>query len=104
LGLAEKARHGYSQDIPFNDGMFDVVIMSEVLEHLTDTVIASTLTEVHRVLKPGGRFIGTVPADEKLSSEQVICPDCGKIFHRWGHVQEFSTDRLRSLLLTAFDT
>lgn len=45
--------------LPFADGAFDRVIMSEVLEHLDDD--ARGLTEVRRVLKPGGILAVTVP-------------------------------------------
>ncbi|MBU2572077.1 MAG: class I SAM-dependent methyltransferase [Gammaproteobacteria bacterium] len=103
LGLPEaSAKPGYSQEIPFPDQSFDAVFMSEVIEHLDDDVLAMTLTEVTRVLKPGGRYLGTVPAEENLKDNEVVCPDCGKIFHRWGHVQSFSRERLRLLLQPIF--
>jgi SAM-dependent methyltransferase len=97
--LGERAQVGFSQSIPFPGSQFDVVVMSEVLEHLTDEVLNSTLVEVRRVLKPDGYFIGTVPANEKLLDNRAVCPHCGKSFHRWGHVQSFSPMRLRELLL-----
>jgi SAM-dependent methyltransferase len=96
--LGERAQIGGSQAMPFEDGQFDVVVMSEVLEHLPDDVLASTLVEVRRVLKPHGRFIGTVPANENLLDNRAICPHCGESFHRWGHVQSFSKMRMRELL------
>jgi ubiquinone/menaquinone biosynthesis C-methylase UbiE len=46
-------------DLPYQDEEFDKVILSEVLEHLPDDVNA--LTEVKRVLKPGGILFITVP-------------------------------------------
>ena len=103
LGLDEKAQVGYSQSMPFSDGIFDYVIMSEVLEHLDNTVIKETLTEVRRVLRTGGQFIGTVPADENIQASIVVCPFCGERFHRWGHIQSFSQDRLSPLLNLHFD-
>lgn len=96
--LGERAQVGFSQSMPFQDGEFDVVIMSEVLEHLTDDVLHSTLLEVRRVLKPSGLFIGTVPANERLMDNHVVCPHCGESFHRWGHAQSFSVSRLRDVL------
>jgi SAM-dependent methyltransferase len=45
--------------IPVDDGHFDAVLMSEVLEHLEDPV--SSLAEARRVLKPGGRLVATMP-------------------------------------------
>jgi len=97
-GLGERARVGFSQSMPFPDRHFDVVIMSEVLEHLSDEILAPTLDEVLRVLKTDGRFIGTVPANEVLQDNQAICPHCGEDFHRWGHVQSFSSERMGRLL------
>lgn len=97
-GLGERAQAGFSQCIPFPDGQFDVVVMSEVLEHLTDEILNSTLAEIRRVLKPGGCFIGTVPANENLPDNRTVCPCCGEIFHRWGHVQSFSPRRLHEVL------
>ena len=104
LGLDESsAKIGYSQSIPFEDGFFDVVVMSEVIEHLNDEVLGQTLFEVMRVLRKTGLYIGSVPADEALKENEVVCPDCGKVFHRWGHVQSFTKSRLSSVLSECFD-
>lgn len=94
LRLGEKVQIGFCQAIPFPDGYFDVVVMSEVLEHLDEEVFEATLAEVRRVLRPGGRFIGTVPAREKLEDAIVVCPHCGIQFHRWGHKRSFSVGTL----------
>lgn len=102
LRMGERAQQGYSQAIPYADGQFDVVIMTEVLEHLDDQVLDATLTDVRRVLKPGGRFIGTVPARERLSDAHVVCPACSHQFHRWGHVQSFDDADLARLLKRVF--
>lgn len=96
--MGDRAQVGLSQHIPFPDQQFDVVIMSEVLEHLTDEVLTASLAEVRRLLKPEGHFIGTVPANERLSDNRAVCPHCGEAFHRWGHIQSFSTSRLLRLL------
>ena len=61
LHMGERARCGHSQQIPFDAAAFDTVIMTEVLEHLSTDVLHATLDEVHRVLRPGGEFTGTVP-------------------------------------------
>ncbi len=99
LGLSDTAaRVGHSQDMPFADSSLDVVIMSEVIEHLDSEILSKTLQEVRRVLRPGGRLIGTVPADEQLKESECVCPKCAYLFHRWGHVQEFNEKRLRSIL------
>lgn len=102
LGLGDKARVGYSQELPFEDDQFDYVVMSEVLEHLSDEVLEKSRDEVLRVLNSDGAFIGSVPADEILVESVVVCPCCGNRFHRWGHVQSFSKPRLENFLLSAF--
>jgi SAM-dependent methyltransferase len=48
-----------AHEIPVDDGHFDAVLMSEVVEHLEDP--ESSLAEVRRVLKPGGRLVATMP-------------------------------------------
>ena len=46
-------------DIPEVDGSFDVILCSEVFEHLPDPLKA--LDEFSRLLKPGGKLILTAP-------------------------------------------
>lgn len=98
LRQGENFQVGYCQSMPFPDAHFDFVVMSEVLEHLDGEVFDSTLVEVKRVLRPGGIFIGTVPARENLDSSTVVCPHCGSRFHRWGHKRSFSVESLTALL------
>jgi len=98
LNMGEQARQGYSYKIPFDAGSFDRVIMTEVLEHLSDEALYATLDEVQRVLKPGGEFTGTVSYREDLHDNEVLCPYCKAQFHRWGHHQSFDVASLGNLL------
>ncbi|MFL5859714.1 MAG: class I SAM-dependent methyltransferase [Solirubrobacteraceae bacterium] len=50
--------------LPFDDGSFDVVWSSEVIEHVADT--ARWLSEARRVLAPGGRLLLTTPDHGRL--------------------------------------
>lgn len=99
LHLNNKAKIGYSDNIPFDSDVFDIVVMSEVLEHLSDSVIVSTMREIKRVLKKNGRLILTVPYNEDLNYNRVVCPKCNCIFHRWGHVRSFNKNSLEKFLL-----
>lgn len=45
--------------LTFDDSFFDVVIASEVLEHVDND--SRGIEQIHRTLKPGGRLIVTVP-------------------------------------------
>jgi len=49
---------GDAENLPFDDNLFDVAIMHAVLEHVPN--VAKAFTEVSRVLKPGGVYIGYV--------------------------------------------
>lgn len=48
---------GLIEDIPFPDGQFDLVLNSFVLHHLPQDLKRKGFAEIHRVLKPGGRFL-----------------------------------------------
>lgn len=50
--------------LPLDDASFDLVWCSEVIEHVADT--AAWLSEVRRVLAPGGRLLLTTPAHGRL--------------------------------------
>jgi SAM-dependent methyltransferase len=47
-----------AEDLPFEDGTFDVVVMDAVLEHIPD--VSAAFAEAGRILKPGGLFVGYV--------------------------------------------
>jgi SAM-dependent methyltransferase len=90
---------GDARRLPFPDATFDVVITSEVLEHIQDDVAA--IAEMVRVLKPGGRFAATVPAqlpetiNWKLSDEYHAPKSPG------GHVRIYSRTELTAKLRAA---
>lgn len=50
---------GDAESLPFSDNKFDLIFMTETLEHLLD--YNKALSEVSRVLKPNGYFVVTVP-------------------------------------------
>jgi SAM-dependent methyltransferase len=56
--------HDIEQNIqlPFEDDLFDVVTMLAVFEHIKLDQLKPLLQEIHRVLKPEGRYILTTPS------------------------------------------
>lgn len=56
--------------LPFADGYFDLVLLTDVLEHLDDDM--QGLREVGRVLRPGGAALVTVPAFPALWGRQDV--------------------------------
>jgi SAM-dependent methyltransferase len=59
FGEHDEDKTGDLLALPFVDGSFDGVILTEVLEHCTDPVGA--VNQVRRVLKPGGLLLVTSP-------------------------------------------
>jgi ubiquinone/menaquinone biosynthesis C-methylase UbiE len=55
--LATVFARSAAEELPFADGAFDVVVFSEVIEHLMQPELA--VWEIARVLKPGGAFVMT---------------------------------------------
>lgn len=51
--------HEDLQDLSFEDQSFDLVLSTDVLEHVADPYRAHA--EIHRVLRPGGHHVFTVP-------------------------------------------
>jgi len=90
-------RVGHIEAMPFPDDLFDVVFCSEILEHLTREQIQLGMNEVTRLLKQNGWLLGSVPSNENLFEGRVVCPDCGKVFHRIGHLQSFDKRSLASI-------
>ena len=80
--------------LPFDDGAFDVVWSSEVIEHVADT--ARWLSEVRRVLAPGGRLLLTTPSHGRLrllvGGVERYCDPVGD------HLHLYTARSLRELL------
>jgi len=78
-GVTADIRHGYFEDLPFEDETMDIVIDRESLYCGTKEAIGKSLQEVNRVLKTGGVFI-TFRFNDKnptleLLSDSIISGD-----------------------------
>ena len=71
--------------LPYPDGFFDAVVSVGVLEHVREfggSEIAS-LTEIRRILKPGGAFVGSHIPNRWSWVESLSLAFPGKHHHRW---------------------
>lgn len=92
-----QAVRGSAYGLPFADGSFDKIIAAEVLEHLPEDTQA--MSELARVLKPGGRIAVTVP---RWLPEKV-CWALSQDYHsnEGGHVRIYTGAILRERLRAA---
>ena len=83
--------------LPFEDGTWDLIWASEVIEHVADT--ARWLSEVRRVLAPSGRLLLTTPSHGRLrlalGGVERFSPPLGDHLHLY-------TKRSLSVLLEEF--
>jgi SAM-dependent methyltransferase len=86
---------GDALDLPYADGNFDCVIASEILEHVPEDDRA--ISELVRVLKPGGSLAITVP---RWLPEKV-CWLLSDQYHanEGGHIRIYHADELRDKVL-----
>ena len=80
--------------LPFQDNSFDVVVCSELLEHID--AYQAVAEELFRIAKK--QIIITVPYEQELIT--VTCPKCQAHHYLDGHVNTFTEKKLRSLLET----
>jgi len=78
--------------LPYPDGTFDVVIASEILEHVPEDDAA--IAELVRVLRPGGRLAVTVPR----WLPEKICWLLSDSYHanEGGHIRIYQADELQA--------
>ena len=76
----------------------DTVFCIETLEHLLAQQVDETLTFIRDLLRPSGHLIVTVPHDETLEMNDVFCPQCGSVFHRWQHMSSWTAPNLENLM------
>ena len=99
-GSAARSFHGILSDcdpIPLGDALCDLVICTEVLEHVPDP--AKFLRELIRVAKPGGKLLITVPDSRSETFVSATAPP--QYFQEPNHIRIFSADDFRELLLAA---
>jgi len=94
--------------IPFEDDIFDVIIFTEVLEHIIAPP-KQIVQELKRVLKKGGKLIMSTPNIARLNKriglllgQSPLPPPDKQLKNNWvhghGHIREYTKKEIISLL------
>jgi SAM-dependent methyltransferase len=84
----ENVRQARVEELPFEPASFDLVLATDVIEHVDDDL--SALRELHRVSADGARLVLTVPAYQWLWSPHDV-----SVHHR----RRYTARRLRERVL-----
>lgn len=93
-------------DLPFVENTFDMVICNHVLEHIPEDKKA--MSEIYRVLKPGGMAILQVPyeadREKTFSDDSITDPkERARIFGQYDHVRVYGMDYFDTLASIGFE-
>ena len=87
----------------FDDGVFDLIYCSNVLEHIEND--RGAMLELHRILAPGGLAIIQVPiqGETTLEDPSVVSPtDRARLFGQADHVRYYGRDIVHRLRAAGF--
>ncbi len=88
--VKNKVVKGSIDNLPFIDNSFDLVICSDVLEHLQEKEYYEAIKELKRVAKQYILIIS--PNAEDLEANQCKCYRCNTVFHVNWHIRSVSVE------------
>jgi len=97
LEAGVRADAGFLEDQGYEDGRFDAVTLTHVLEHVDSP--SALLREIRRILKPGGLLLLEVPNGDALDVRQM-----GKYWWGWHlprHLHHFTVGTLSAVAAEA---
>lgn len=111
IRLGEKAKliYGFAEELPFEDNSIDIIVCTEVLEHVIDP--KSVLLELKRVIKPNCPVIVSIPNEKLINQLKNILAQI-KIYNKlmphvkkdneW-HLHDFDLNLLKNLAENDFN-
>ena len=74
----------------------DCCLMMDVIEHLS--FHEKVLTEIHRILRPGGALILVFPNDKNFFWSRLLCLKWKEAYYDPGHVKQWNPKEMKTLL------
>lgn len=91
-----------AEGLPFEKDRFDFACVSEIVEHISRDSGSRLLSEVRRVLKPGGFLVLTTPNRYSFGNVYRFrfpkAGHCGADRRGHGHLQEFSQEEIVGII------
>lgn len=84
--------------LPFKKNVFDVIIASEIMEHVYDPKLF--IIKLIEALKPGGKLIITTPYNENI--EYFLCVHCNKPTPKNAHLHSFDEKNIINFIPEEF--
>ena len=81
--------------LPFDSGSFDMVLCTEVIEHLDQETYVATVQELKRVASR--HILITAPLGEVLAASNTKCTHCGRVYQMYHHKRSFRRIELARL-------
>lgn len=96
-------------NIPWGDNSFDLVMLSEILEHLVPAHIPQVLSEAHRITKRNGKVVITTPNISSLlkrlnllRGKNPLSLDFSNNRGVFGHIREYTQHEIIEILEKEF--
>lgn len=88
--------NGDAYHLSIKTGAADCCLMMDVIEHLS--FHEKVLTEIHRILGPGGMLILVFPNDKNFFWSRLLCLKWKEAYYDPGHVKRWNPKEMKSLL------
>jgi len=95
-GIPEYSCDLASENLPFPDSKFDLIVFTEVLEHINPLSLQHVVTEISRVLRTGGFLVLSTPNAFNLGARIRML--IGRKYLCLEHIREYSLQEVKAIL------
>ena len=101
----ERLRQGDIRQLPWSDHFFDFVVSHGVLDSMHFPIAQQVVSEVHRVVAPGGLFYcDLISGDDSAHAREFSGEEMVKTTHEQGTIQSyFNHEKIKSLFGQYFE-